>query len=81
MKMTGKMTAICILVLSASAFAVSSWNTASASVGDCTQDVKALERRIGELEMTMDKVIKLTTKDVDKAEDEVHDYVTKEANL
>ena len=63
--MTGKMTAICILVLSASVFAVSSWNTTSASVGDCTQDVKALERRIGELEMAMKKVTKLVTSDVD----------------
>lgn len=63
--MTGKMMAICILVLSASAFAVSSWNTASASVGDYTQDVKALERRIGMLEMAMGKVTKLVTKDAE----------------
>ena len=61
--MTGKMMVISILLLWIFAVAVNPWDSALASAGDYTQDIKAVEHRISQVEMTIKELAGLVTKD------------------
>ena len=61
MKMTYKTTGISVLLLWVSALAIGPWYMAQASAGDYTQDFRALEHRIGEMEITMKEVAGMVT--------------------
>jgi len=61
--MDGKMMAISILLLWVFATAVNPWNSAQAR--DYTQDIKAMEHRISQVEITLKELSGLLTKDAE----------------